>query len=124
MSGQKFREKMTWQLMLNNNAFAIIVDDENAIPFEIYPVNCYSAEVKYIDNIMHLRFTLTNGNSLKILTSDLSFNKFYDIVINDYLSDLRFYFYCSLTIEFINTSNKKIRIVFNNYTTQELLMRI
>ena len=69
-------------------------------------------------------FLLTNGNSLKILTSDLSFNKFYDIVINDYLSDLRFYFYHSLTIEFINTSNKKIRIVFNNYTTQELLMRI
>ena len=69
-------------------------------------------------------FLLTNGNSLKILTSDLSFNKFYDIVINDYLSDLRFYFYRSLTIEFINTSNKNIRIVFNNYTTQELLMRI
>ena len=69
-------------------------------------------------------FLLTNENSLKILTSDLSFNKFYDIVINDYLSDLRFYFYRSLTIEFINTSNKNIRIVFNNYTTQELLMRI
>ena len=69
-------------------------------------------------------FLLTNENSLKILTSDLSFNKFYDIVINDYLSDLRFYFYRSLTIEFINTSNKKIRIVFNNYTTQELLIRI
>ena len=69
-------------------------------------------------------FLLTNGNSLKILTSDLSFNKFYDIVINDYLSDLRFYFYRSLTIEFINTANKNIRIVFNNYTTQELLIRI
>lgn len=69
-------------------------------------------------------FLLTNGNSLKILTSDLSFNKFYDTVINDYLSDLRFYFYRSLTIEFINTSNKNIRIVFNNYTTQELLIRI
>ena len=69
-------------------------------------------------------FLLTNENSLKILTSDLSFNKFYDIVINDYLSDLRFYFYRSLTIEFINTSNKNIRIVFNNYTTQELSMRI
>nr|DAW36862.1 MAG TPA: portal protein [Caudoviricetes sp.] len=64
MSGQKFREKMTWQLMLNNNAFAIIVDDENGIPNEIYPVNCYSAEVKYIDNIMYLKFTLVNGNSL------------------------------------------------------------
>lgn len=69
-------------------------------------------------------FLLTNENSLKILTSDLSFNKFYNIVINDYLSDLRFYFYHSLTIKFINTSNKNIRIVFNNYTTQELLMRI
>lgn len=69
-------------------------------------------------------FLLTNGNSLKILTSDLSFDKFYDIVINNYSSDLRFYFYRSLTIEFINTSNKNIRIVFNNYTIKELLMKI
>ena len=95
-----------------------VIIDNHMINLNGYSVNkifrCYDLIV----------FLLTNGNSLKILTSDLSFNKFYDIVINDYLSDLRFYFYRSLTIEFINTSNKKIRIVFNNYTTQELLMRI
>ena len=95
-----------------------VIIDNHTINLNGYFVNkvfrCYDLIV----------FLLTNGNSLKILTSDLSFNKFYDIVINDYLSDLRFYFYYSLTIEFINTSNKKIRIVFNNYTTQELLMRL
>lgn len=95
-----------------------VIIDNHMINLNGYSVNkifrCYDLIV----------FLLTNGNSLKILTSDLSFNKFYDIVINDYLSDLRFYFYRSLTIEFINTSNKKIRIVFNNYTTQELLIRI
>lgn len=95
-----------------------VIIDNHMINLNGYSVNkifrCYDLVV----------FLLTNGNSLKILTSDLSFNKFYDIVINDYLSDLRFYFYRSLTIEFINTSNKKIRIVFNNYTTQELLIRI
>ena len=95
-----------------------VIIDNHMINLNGYSVNkifrCYDLIV----------FLLTNGNSLKILTSDLSFNKFYDIVINDYLSDLIFYFYHSLTIEFINTSNKNIRIVFNNYTTQELLMRI
>lgn len=95
-----------------------VIIDNHLINLNGYSVNkifrCYDLIV----------FLLTNGNSLKILTSDLSFNKFYDIVINDYLSDLRFYFYRSLTIEFINTSNKTIRIVFNNYTTQELLIRI
>ena len=95
-----------------------VIIDNHMINLNGYSVNkifrCYDLIV----------FLLINENSLKILTSDLSFNKFYDIVINDYLSDLRFYFYRSLTIEFINTSNKKIRIVFNNYTTQELLMRI
>lgn len=95
-----------------------VIIDNHTINLNGYSVNkifrCYDLIV----------FLLTNGNSLKILTSDLSFNKFYDIVINDYLSDLRFYFYRSLTIEFINTSNKNIRIVFNNYTTQELLIRI
>lgn len=95
-----------------------VIIDNHTINLNGYSVNkifrCYDLIV----------FLLTNGNSLKILTSDLSFNKFYDIVINDYLSDLRFYFYRSLTIEFINTSNKNIRIVFNNYTIQELLIRI
>lgn len=95
-----------------------VIIDNHTINLNGYSVNkifrCYDLIV----------FLLTNKNSLKILTSDLSFNKFYDIVINDYSSNLRFYFYRSLTIEFINKSTKKNRIVFNNYTTKELLMKI
>lgn len=64
MSGQKLQEKMTWQLELNNNAFAVIIDDVFGLPNQIYPVNCISAEVKYINNIMHLQFALKNGQRL------------------------------------------------------------
>lgn len=109
---------------INGELIEYSIDGDNVtIDNHIINLNGYSVNkiFRCYDLIV---FLLTNGNSLKILTSDLSFNKFYDTVINDYLSDLRFYFYRSLTIEFINTSNKNIRIVFNNYTTQELLIRI
>lgn len=109
---------------INGELIEYSIDSDNVI-INNHTINLNGYSVNKIFRCYDLIvFLLTNENSLKILTSDLSFNKFYDIVINDYLSDLRFYFYRSLTIEFINTSNKKIRIVFNNYTTQELLMRI
>lgn len=109
---------------INGELIEYSIDGDNVI-INNHTINLNGYSVNKIFRCYDLIvFLLTNGNSLKILTSDLSFNKFYDIVINDYLSDLRFYFYRSLTIEFINTSNKKIRIVFNNYATQELLMRI
>ena len=109
---------------INGELIEYSIDGDNII-INNHTINLNGYSVNKIFRCYDLIvFLLTNENSLKILTSDLSFDKFYDIVINDYLSDLRFYFYRSLTIEFINTSNKKIRIVFNNYTTQELLMRI
>lgn len=109
---------------INGELIEYSIDGDNVI-INNHTINLNGYSVNKIFRCYDLIvFLLTNENSLKILTSDLSFNKFYDIVINDYLSDLRFYFYRSLTIEFINTSNKKIRIVFNNYTTQEILMRI
>ena len=109
---------------INGELIEYSIDGDNVI-INNHTINLNGYSVNKIFRCYDLIvFLLTNENSLKILTSDLSFNKFYDIVINDYLSDLRFYFYRSLTIEFINTSNKNIRIVFNNYTTQELLMRI
>ena len=109
---------------INGELIEYSIDGDNVI-INNHTINLNGYSVNKIFRCYDLIvFLLTNGNSLKILTSDLSFNKFYDIVINDYLSDLRFYFYRSLTIEFINTSNKKIRIVFNKYTTQELLIRI
>ena len=109
---------------INGELIEYSIDSDNVI-INNHTINLNGYSVNKIFRCYDLIvFLLTNENSLKILTSDLSFNKFYDTVINDYLSDLRFYFYRSLTIEFINTSNKNIRIVFNNYTTQELLMRI
>lgn len=109
---------------INGELIEYSIDGDN-VTIDNHTINLTGYSVNKIFRCYDLIvFLLTNGNSLKILTSDLSFNKFYDIVINDYLSDLRFYFYRSLTIEFINTSNKTIRIVFNNYTTQELLIRI
>ena len=47
MSGQVFFEKMTMQLALNNNAFAVLVRDENGYPTEMYNVPCVSAEAIY-----------------------------------------------------------------------------
>lgn len=109
---------------INGELIEYSIDGDN-VTIDNHTINLNGYSVNKIFRCYDLIvFLLTNENSLKILTSDLSFNKFYDIVINDYLSDLRFYFYRSLTIEFINTSNKNIRIVFNNYTTQELLIRI
>ena len=66
MSGQVFFEKMTMQLALNNNAFAVLVRDENGYPKEMYNVPCVSAEAIY-DNkgLLYIKFTNKNG---KIVT--------------------------------------------------------
>lgn len=62
MTGQLFQEKMMAQLMLNSNAFALIVRDENDYPMQIYPITCTSAEVKYSNaGDIFLKFTLPNG---------------------------------------------------------------
>lgn len=62
MSGQKLQEKLAAQLILNNNAFALIMRDENDYPTEIYPISAASAEAIY-DNRgeLYLRFTFNNG---------------------------------------------------------------
>lgn len=62
MSGQVFFEKMINQLSLNNNAFALIVRDENGYPTEMYNIPCVSAEAIY-DNkgFLYLKFTNKNG---------------------------------------------------------------
>ncbi|APF22355.1 phage portal protein [Clostridium butyricum] len=65
MSGQVFLEKMAMQLALNNNAFALIVKDENGYPFEMYNIQCTGVEAIY-DNIglLHLRFYNNNGKTV------------------------------------------------------------
>lgn len=71
MSGQVMQEKLATQLALNNNAFALIVRDENNVPSELYPIPASSAETVYINNILNLRFCLKNGQQMTIPYSDI-----------------------------------------------------
>lgn len=62
MSGQIFREKMATQLALNNNAFALLVRDENGYPMEMYNIPCVGVEAIYNSyGELFLKFTNRNG---------------------------------------------------------------
>lgn len=68
MTGQVFREKMTTQLELNNNAFAIIKRDKNTFePYEIYPVPAVSVDMMegpFGD--MYLKFYFMDGKQMVV----------------------------------------------------------
>lgn len=62
MTGQMLQEKLATQLCLNNNAFALIVRDENGYPREIYPIPAVSVEAKYDAQMnLTLKFLMRNG---------------------------------------------------------------
>ena len=64
MTGQMLQERLMTQLMLNSNAFALIVRDENGYPMQIYPIPCQSAEVIYNSaGDIFIKFTLPNGKT-------------------------------------------------------------
>lgn len=47
MTGQMLQEKLATQLCINNNAFALIIRDENDLPREIYPILASGCEAIY-----------------------------------------------------------------------------
>ena len=62
MSGQVFMEKLTMQLSLNNNAFALLVRDENGYPYEMYNIPCIGVEAIYNSlGELFLKFINKNG---------------------------------------------------------------
>lgn len=65
MTGQVMQEKIATQLDLNNNAFILIIRDENGLPYQLYPVPSDSVEGRHdkLGNFF-LRFYLTNGTVL------------------------------------------------------------
>lgn len=72
MTGQMLQEKLANQLALNNNAFALLIRDENGYPMEIYPIPAVTAEAKYgKDGELYLRFTFLNGKSNTFAYSDI-----------------------------------------------------
>lgn len=72
MTGQQMQEKIANQLCLNNNAFILIVRDENGKAIQLYPIPCVSAEAKYNDTGgLFLRFLYRNGKSGVFRYSDI-----------------------------------------------------
>lgn len=71
MSMQKLLEKMTAQLMLNRNAFALIVRDSNDYPTEIFPLPAINVEAVYQHSALYLKFTLENGKAYTYSYDDI-----------------------------------------------------
>ena len=63
MTGQMFQEKVATQLCLNNNAFILVIRDENGKPIQLYPIPCVMCETVYINDELHLKFQYRNGKS-------------------------------------------------------------
>lgn len=72
MTGQDLQEKVASQLILNSNAFILIIRDENELPYQLYPLPASSVEALY-DNFgeLHLRFTFANGNTYQFFYTDI-----------------------------------------------------
>lgn len=63
MTGQQMQEKVATQLCLNNNAFILVIRDENDKPEQLYPIPCVMCETKYIGTELYLKFQYRNGKS-------------------------------------------------------------
>ncbi|MDO5715752.1 MAG: phage portal protein [Tissierellia bacterium] len=64
MTGQMLQEKLVTQLMLNNNAFALIQRDETDLPVSIYPINSTNVEALQDDRgRLYLKFIMVNGKT-------------------------------------------------------------
>jgi HK97 family phage portal protein len=72
MTGQMLQEKMATVLALNNNAFALIVRDENGYPMQMYPIPCRTVETVYDkQGTVLLKFLLKNGKTKTFYYRDI-----------------------------------------------------
>ncbi len=72
MTGQMLQEKMTVQLMLNNNAFAYIQRDEENYPLAIYPITATTVELLQDEQLeLFLRVYALNGQAYIFRYSDI-----------------------------------------------------
>jgi HK97 family phage portal protein len=72
MTGQVMQEKIATQLDLNNNAFILIVRDQNGFPYQMYPIPGASVEAKHdTSGNLFLKFYLKNGNIIQPSYNDV-----------------------------------------------------
>jgi HK97 family phage portal protein len=70
MSGQLLQEKMTMQLCLNSNAYALISRNDNGVPIAIYPLAPRSVEAVWKPDLW-LRFWNDNGQAVEYPYTDI-----------------------------------------------------
>lgn len=72
MSGQVFREKMAAQLIINGNAFALVLRDEGGFPQNMFPINAVAVQARYDDKgaLWH-EFQLENGKVFTFADADI-----------------------------------------------------
>lgn len=64
MSMNQMLEKVSTTLLLNGNAFVLIVRDDNGIPSQLYPIPATTCETQYDDRGgLSLKFTMLNGTT-------------------------------------------------------------
>lgn len=71
MGGHIMQEKVATQLALNNNAFILIVRDENGFPEQLYPIPMTLAETKYIGTELFLKCYFINGKTATFPYSEI-----------------------------------------------------
>ncbi len=72
MTGQQMQEKVANQLCLNNNAFILIIRDENGKVMQLYPIPCTMAMAEYSSTgELFLKFWYTNGKTGTFPYSDI-----------------------------------------------------
>lgn len=72
MSGQQLQEKLARTVLINRNAFALIIRNENGYPVSIYPINATTVEGCYNEKgKLFLKFCLENGKIYTFPYSDI-----------------------------------------------------
>ena len=72
MTGVMFRQRMAWQYMLKNNAFAYIARDANGLAMRLYPLEWHSVEALLDDQRrLYLRFNLQTGKQAVVSYEDV-----------------------------------------------------
>lgn len=72
MTGQMLQEKLAAQLILNNNAFAVILRDENGYPNAIFPVAAMQADAVYdAAGNLYIKFYMQNGSVFTFAYDDV-----------------------------------------------------
>lgn len=124
MTGQMLQERLTTSLMLNHNAFALIIRDDNNYPTAIYPISAVSTEAIYDKSgELYLKFLYRNGKTNTFPYSDIiHLRQDYSYSDNDIFGDAPSEALLPL-MEIIQTTDKGLINAVKNSGTIKWLMK-